>query len=169
MLVSSKIQERFWKKVKRTDDLKNCWLWQSWKKSGGYGMFGGSTGGRSYKVLAHRLSFCWERKLSLGEIEGWSILHACDNPSCVNPHHLFKGTQKDNIADMVAKGRKAVLRGEAISTALTCEKVRAIRKDIKAGMTHRAIAKKYGIGNGTVWSIKTGHSWGWLDATEAAS
>lgn len=92
------MEERFWSKV----DLKgpdDCWEWQASKLPDGYGSFGV----RSRVVdKAHRVSWV----LKNGPIpDGMSVCHRCDNPPCVNPDHLFLGTQQDNMKDMVSKGR----------------------------------------------------------------
>lgn len=81
-----------------------CWEWQKTKDRVGYGRLKVSLGSRdSFRhESAHRYSYL----LFVGEIPtGMCVLHKCDNRSCVNPGHLFLGTQKDNIRDMHAKGR----------------------------------------------------------------
>lgn len=89
------IEDRFWAKVDRGD---GCWRWTAGCDSSGYGSL--KTG--QTKVSAHRLS--WQ--LHHGPVPpGQNVLHRCDNPRCVRPSHLFLGTQADNIADMLAKGR----------------------------------------------------------------
>jgi hypothetical protein len=94
------LAERFWPKVaKTTPDA--CWLWLA-SRTQRYGAIG--IGGKSSPALkAHRVS--WE--LHFGPIPpGLHVLHKCDTPKCVNPAHLFLGTQADNVADMVKKGRR---------------------------------------------------------------
>jgi hypothetical protein len=100
VLVSA--SDRFWSKV-RTGTEADCWEWTA-------GLYGGKRYG-SFRVskelgnhLAHRVAF----GLSNGGIpDGMDILHRCDNPRCCNPKHLFAGTAKDNVDDMMAKGRWA--------------------------------------------------------------
>jgi len=101
--------ERFWSKVDK-DTSSGCWLWTAGKTPLGYGIFQVKTEkcmgwGHWKSVRAHR--FAWE--LTYGLIpEGMNVLHKCDNPPCVRPTHLFLGTQKDNVRDMIHKGRGAV-------------------------------------------------------------
>jgi hypothetical protein len=97
------LERRFWNKVLKTDD---CWLWTGalnapeGTRSGGYGVVGTT---RPKTALAHRVA--WE--LVNGPIPaGMVVAHRCDNRRCVNPAHLFIGTQKDNVHDMLAKGRQ---------------------------------------------------------------
>lgn len=92
------IEGRFWRKVNKSGE-NGCWIWTA-NKSRGYGLI--STKKYQSPKKAHRLS--WE--MHHGEIpEGLEVLHKCDNPSCVNPDHLFLGTQLDNIKDAVSKNR----------------------------------------------------------------
>lgn len=91
---------RFWKKV----DIKSqneCWNWIGYKNKHGYGVMAINRDGKAL-VYAHRLSWIINKKT---EIDKLCICHKCDNPSCVNPNHLFIGTQKDNVTDMFKKKR----------------------------------------------------------------
>ena len=89
------LEQRFWKKVNKT---KNCWLWIGCISKYGYGKIGAN--GKT--LLAPRVSW----KIHFGQIpKGFCVLHKCDNSRCVNPKHLFLGTQADNIHDMYKKGR----------------------------------------------------------------
>lgn len=87
----------FWDKVSK---LSSCWEWTAAKDSRGYGCFGAT---KYFGISkAHRFSYF----LHNGDIpKGMHVLHKCDNPSCVNPDHLFLGTNKDNMKDRDFKGR----------------------------------------------------------------
>lgn len=95
--------ERFWEHVDRRGP-DECWPWLGKGNGDGYGRIGiGSRADKSGRdIAAHR--FAWE--LEYGPIPaGMNVCHRCDNPPCTNPWHLFLGTQTDNLADMVSKGR----------------------------------------------------------------
>jgi len=100
-------ENRFWPKVDICGD-DECWEWLAGKDSCGYGRMRGDN-----ETCAHRIS--WELH-NCTIPKGMCIMHTCDNPSCVNPKHLFAGTQSDNIKDMIQKGRyvptKKLKKGE---------------------------------------------------------
>ena len=132
-------------------DEEPCWLWLGGTNNYGYGAIrvGGTMKG------THRVSY----EVHVGPItEGLHVLHTCDNRSCVNPYHLFLGTQADNMADKVKKGRG--LRGEQMPLAkVTEEQVREIYASRDRGCTYRDIASSFELSNGTVSSILNGRSW----------
>ncbi len=82
-----------------------CMEWRGHKDPKGYGRFKSNSG----EVLAHRLAYMMHFGPNIGDN---FVLHRCDNRSCCNPHHLFLGTNQDNMDDMVRKGRSAVLHGQ---------------------------------------------------------
>ena len=96
-----------------------CWIWTGSARAvkPGYLQYGELVLQKNYEqkhFLAHRISWM----LRKGEIpDGMDVLHRCDVPLCVNPDHLFLGTQKDNVTDMIQKGRKFVARGERAGSA----------------------------------------------------
>lgn len=91
-----------------------CWLWLGVLSPRGYGKLKS----RGHSMAAHRASYISFRGPIPG---GLCVLHRCDNPPCVNPDHLWLGTNADNSADMVAKGRSA--RGERHGSATHPERV----------------------------------------------
>lgn len=115
------LAERFWKKV-AVGRHCDCWEWLAFKNPKGYGMVKDADGDSR---PAHRVAY----RLAVGPIpDKMHVLHRCDNPSCVNPSHLFLGTNFDNVADRVAKGRSGALRGEGSPVSkLTADQVSDIR------------------------------------------
>ena len=134
----SSYAKAFWSKAAIKDN-DECWEWQHAIQSKGYGAVGIGNG----KVaLAHRVAY----QLAKGEISpGLCVLHKCDNRKCINPNHLFLGTNRDNIDDMVKKGRQ--LSGERHPKAkLNIEKVKSIRALYSTGnYSYADLAKEFGI------------------------
>lgn len=131
---------RFWSQVKKKSK-KECWDWSgSSDPDTIYGQFC-----INYKnVLAHRYSMelFLGRKLLSEEL----VLHSCDRPGCVNPHHLFLGSYQDNTNDMMEKGRHKTPIGENHPGAkLTKEDVILIRRKCAMGVSKHKIAKRFGI------------------------
>lgn len=142
------IKSRLLRKV-RVNPKTGCWEWTATKNSKGYGMFWA----KGKFKLAHRVSYEIHRE----EIpDGLCVLHHCDRPGCLNPDHLFIGTQADNMADMYAKRRHA--RGSAHSNAkLTEDEVIAIRA--LNGVSHHSLAKNFGVGRSQIQRIVAGQQW----------
>ncbi len=131
-----------------------CYLWLAAVGSSGYGHFG--YWGRVVDV--HR--FAYEH--FVGPIpDGMCVLHRCDMPLCVNPAHLFLGTQTDNMRDMDEKRRRKTPQGEDRGpTKLTVAQVLAIRRDRRST---RKIASVYGVGKSAIASVKARVTWKYLD------
>ncbi len=113
------------------------------------------------KVLAHRLSY----ETFVGPIPpGMLVCHRCDVPPCINPSHLFLGTNADNSADKVLKRRHSFgrkqgdpIRGERhYATNLTEGDVRRIRSDQR---TPTELALEYGVSPSNIWFIRKRKSW----------
>lgn len=105
-LLTEKRILHFLSKISIPNDRNACWEWKDACSSNGYGNY--RLGKK--KVRPHRVSY-WIFK---GEIpEGMLICHQCDNKICVNPDHLFLGSPKENMKDMVAKGRNRTRHGES--------------------------------------------------------
>lgn len=147
------LEERFWKKVdKRGPD--ECWEWRRSKNPDGYGkvwLF-------NKMLYAHRISF----EITYGKIpENMRVCHKCDNPGCVNPNHLFLGSQKDNMKDMILKGRAIHYCGEENkSSKLKSKEVCEIRKLYSMGeYSQRFLADKYNISQRTICDIVNNKKW----------
>jgi hypothetical protein len=132
-----------------------CWIWDHTPRGIGYGAV--SRNGK-YE-LVHRVQY--ER--FFGAIpKGICVCHRCDNRSCINPAHLFAGTYKDNVRDMMAKGRQAPRRGEARAKKLNDEKVLAIKARLRGGDTQEVIGRDYGLSQAMVSMINSGRRWSHL-------
>lgn len=146
-------EDRFWSKV-QIGEPDDCWWWLAYRDNDGYGKFGfrGKVWG------AHRVAWV----MTYGEIpKGLYVCHKCDEPSCCNPYHLFITDHAGNMEDMAAKGRK---RGERHGRSkLTESEVWEIRRLLKeTDLTQGEIGKMFGMCQGTIGHIATGHTWDWL-------
>ena len=151
----------FWAKtIMRSKD--ECWQWTGSVNDKGRGtMYIGRT------TTAPRVSWM----IHCGEVpKGMNVCHRCDNPICVNPNHLFLGTQSDNMKDAARKGRLASqrghsARGERIAQAkLTEQAVIEICQSTEGTVT---LAKRYGVHRTTITSARKGHWWKHLSRMEA--
>ncbi len=129
---------RFWEKVEIADE-DTCWLWLGATQLQGYGVFSAN----SKTTLAHRYSY----QLHKGPIGNLCVLHFCDNPGCVNPNHLFLGTQSNNMQDMHNKNR----HNKRKLTLKQLEEIR--RKYIPRIYSQRELAKEYNVAQITIFDI----------------
>lgn len=131
------------------DSITGCWIWQGSIHKTGYGCFVH----RGKQYLAHRAIY----ESRIEPINNLHVLHVCDNRPCVNPNHLFLGTNNDNVQDKISKGRQ--IWGEKISTAkLTYEAVEYIRGE---GSTERNkdLAEWFGVDPSVISKVRNGHRW----------
>ena len=151
--MNQEIVNRFWNFVGNTD-ANECWLWTG-NLSTHFGqarMFY-----KNKTLLAYRVSY----EIHHGEIpKGLIIRHLCDNPSCVNPEHLTLGTQKDNVHDMIERGRAKYppkKSGEHHARAkLNQEQVNEIRQSQESGIV---LAKKFNVSPACISVIRNNKKW----------
>lgn len=128
-----------------------CWIWIAAKSSAGYGQL---SFGKGVNLGAHRISY----QLYVGPIsKGCFVCHRCDNPSCVNPDHLFAGTPQQNSNDMIRKGRQNTPLGEKQGTSkLTNEAVIEIRASRDS---QYVLAERYGVSQSLISYVKSRKIW----------
>lgn len=131
-----------------------CWPWSGHRDAEGYGTI--KFRGKIYK--AHRLAF----ELANGAIDpNRPVCHACDNPPCGNPAHLWQGTNAENNADRNAKGRQAL--GERSNRSrLTAADVRLIRS-LEGAMSYPQIAQRFGVSDHAIHCIIRRKTWRHVD------
>jgi hypothetical protein len=142
--------QKFWARVFKADD--DCWYWQGARDPNDYGRIGI---GHQRTFLAHRVAWA----LVYGDPGEWHVLHKCDNPACVNPDHLFLGTNEDNIEDRVRKGRSV-----RTNWKLSPEQVVQIRELRRSGLSYNQIGANFGIAHTTARRICLEITWKRLQA-----
>lgn len=160
---------RFWSKVDRSRGGSACWIW-----TGGFSVDRSRPRRRPYGVIryagkqrhAHRVA--WQ--LAFGAIPAAALVcHRCDNPSCVNPDHLFLGTAADNNHDMESKGRAVHVVGERHGKSkLTSDGVVRLRGLYATGaFSYRKLARDFGVSAETVRRALNGTTWGHAGEVDA--
>jgi hypothetical protein len=155
--------ERFWAKV-CIGEPDQCWEWTAGRNKTGYGQV--TFLGKGDR--AHRVS--WRLANDRDIPKGMCICHACDNPACCNPSHLWLGTVGDNNRDKTAKGRNVrpprdetqvrYIRGEGIAKAkLTEEDVLEIRRRRALGETLTSLGRAFGVDMSTIGYVVRGKVW----------
>lgn len=145
------LEERMYEQVEKTE---SCWLWTGYLRNDLHG----SLYYRGRNIYVHRLAWALEN----GDIPaGKCVCHHCDTPNCVNPEHLFLGTQADNVADMMEKGRDRTVARKGMNhgnATLTDGEVEAIRQAAADGEEQRSIAARFGCAQSHVSRIVRGES-----------
>ena len=139
--------------------VSGCWEWQGVKHNGyGRTITGSRKNGTRHTISAHRLAYVvWNGESP----DGYEVCHKCDNPSCINPYHLFVGTRQDNVDDRERKGRNVVKVGEEQALSKLTKK---IVKDARwertyMGTSYQKLADKYGVSKRTMQNAVKGISW----------
>lgn len=148
----NKFKIRFLSKIKVNKNT-NCWEWQAYIHKSGYGHFWMN---KNYR--AHRASY----ELFVNKIpKNLLVLHKCDIKKCVNPDHLFLGTNQDNSDDKFKKNRQRFLKGiEYNGHKLNNKKVRNIRTLYKNGeYTQRELAKIYNVSQRLIMNVIKRTAW----------
>lgn len=152
------LEQRFLEKVNMLGE-SDCWNWEGACYSNGYGQIAIALGAKCKRknLLAHRVSYT----LYCGEIpDGMVICHTCDNPRCVNPNHLFLGTQQENLADMTSKGRRKYPVDFGGSNRILNED--SVLEILLSGDTSASLSRKYGVTDAAIRAVRNGITWGWF-------
>jgi len=146
------IKDRFYQKFK-ADKKTGCWNWLDHLGKDGRGRFR-LAGIKNYAELSSRVSWI----LHYGEIPmNMCVCHKCDNTSCVNPRHLFLGTQRDNMRDMIRKNRDNRRKGSRHPNAKLKESdVRFIRR---SKLSNTELASKYGVSRPVISCVRRRVTW----------
>ena len=144
----------FWDRVAAFTkvDADGCHIFTGSKDKCGYGRIGKD--GKYVRV--HRE--VWKKHH--GQIlNGMSVCHHCDKPSCVNPDHLFLGTHADNMRDRASKGRYNNRKENNPCAKLTSLEVATIRKLLSEGYSRASLGREFGVSEGMIGHIKHNRAW----------
>jgi hypothetical protein len=144
-------QEHFWIYTAKSEEPDGCWVWSgAVRKRDGYSQMEVLTGeGVRCLRTAHQASWLIHKGVALEK--GLVLRHTCDNRLCVNPAHLVPGTQKDNMRDMIERGRA--------HAKLNVEKVREIRRRASEGQTFATLARDFDVSRSQIGRICKGERW----------
>lgn len=146
------IRSWFDRAMDRTEIRDGCWIYTG-DTNYGYGQL--KIDGKN-----HRLSRYAYGQLVEPIKAGNFVCHKCDNRACWNPDHLFQGTHKENMRDMVVKGRSSKRYGEAQhSSKLTNDDVSRIKSLLREGVPQRTIAKEFNVTQSCIWAVRAGLRW----------
>jgi hypothetical protein len=145
--------EAFWERIQKP---VGCWLVSGAKETNGYGYLVNPFGDQPKYLTAHRAAWIFVN----GPIpEGMRVLHKCDIRACVNPEHLFLGTDAENMRDMNMKGRNGSAGERNMHAKLTEAQAREILALKGKGIRPFHLAEKYGVGSGAIGDIWRGDTW----------
>jgi hypothetical protein len=147
--------KRFWSKVDRSAGPEACWPWLGYRHKNGYGEFRMRN---KRRIGAHRFAI---GLIEAGDCKNAVAMHSCDNPSCCNPKHISLGTQAQNQAEKVQRGRSLTgarnpMATMSEATALT------IKRRRKAGERYADIARDLDLSLGRVHKV-VNYGWKHLD------
>lgn len=156
--ISKPVEERLFGNINIT--AVGCWEWNGNKRPDGYGTIYSYV----HKMMrAHRMSWL----VVNGEIpKDMDVLHKCDNPPCINPDHLWIGTDADKVRDMDKKGRHS--KGEQNHHKLSGKQVVAILDMLKNGLRQSECGKRFNVHRSNILKIKRGLTWKHIPRPEAA-
>ena len=156
-MIDPVLVERFWSKVDKRGP-EECWPWTNKPNGNGYGVFS-MGGGRYCHASRYSMTLHLGRVLEPDEM----ACHHCDNRICVNPSHLFVGSQKDNMMDAARKGRthrwSGARGGEGNPRSkLTADQVAEIRQ-LRGKVRQIDLSRTYGVSRSHICGIQTGKFW----------
>lgn len=150
------LQERLLDRIEY-DTNGGCWLWAGTTAWNGYGRVALKQGGKR-TIPAHRASWCVFR----GDPGDLLVCHHCDVRQCINPDHLFLGTQTENMADMYAKGRNRpsdTAGSKNHKARLNEADVASIRQRLSDGEREADLAREFGVAPCTINNLYRGRKW----------